>query len=83
MGEVAKILGAKWKELTESEKAPFEELASKDKARYIREMESYVPNSKSNLDKKSPTTSKKINVASNVVSKISEEMVVSDSDDEF
>ncbi|EGN94719.1 hypothetical protein SERLA73DRAFT_187779 [Serpula lacrymans var. lacrymans S7.3] len=32
-GEVGKLLGAKWKELDESEKKPYVELAAKDKAR--------------------------------------------------
>lgn len=45
IGEVAKILGAKWKELTDSDKSPYEEMAARDKARYQKEMETYVPGS--------------------------------------
>ena len=41
--EVAKILGARWKELMPDDKLPFEEIARKDKERYNREMQHYVP----------------------------------------
>ncbi|EIE79999.1 hypothetical protein G6F46_001817 [Rhizopus delemar] len=33
-GEIGKILGAKWKEMTEEEKKPFVEKAEADKKRY-------------------------------------------------
>ncbi|KAG8986007.1 Non-histone chromosomal protein 6 [Tulasnella sp. 427] len=39
-GEVGKLLGAKWKELDESEKTSYLEQAAKDKARYEAEKES-------------------------------------------
>jgi len=38
---VASALGAKWREMTDKEKAPYEELAVKDKERYQRAMEEY------------------------------------------
>ena len=39
--EVAKILGQKWKEVDAAAKAPFEEQAAKDKARYKEKMAAY------------------------------------------
>ncbi|CEO95459.1 HMG box domain-containing protein [Plasmodiophora brassicae] len=36
-GELGKILGQKWKELDEKEKAPYEKLAAADKARYEKD----------------------------------------------
>mmetsp|Transcript_32819 Transcript_32819/g.47512 ORF Transcript_32819/g.47512 Transcript_32819/m.47512 type:complete len:204 (-) Transcript_32819:310-921(-) len=42
-GEVAKLLSEKFKALTASEKSKWEKKAQKDKDRYHREMEHYVP----------------------------------------
>jgi structure-specific recognition protein 1 len=39
--EVAKVIGAKWKELDEEDKAPFEKMNQEDKVRYQKEMETY------------------------------------------
>ncbi len=41
VGEVAKLLSAIWKELSETEKAKYEEMAKKDKERYVKAMEEY------------------------------------------
>ena len=40
--EITKLMGAKWKALSDSEKKPFEEAAKADKVRYERAMTSYV-----------------------------------------
>lgn len=40
-GQIQKILGEKWKEVSSEEKARFEEEAKKDKLRYQQEMEAY------------------------------------------
>jgi HMG (high mobility group) box len=40
-GEVGKILGAKWKELPEEDRKPYEEQAAKDKERYEKEKAAY------------------------------------------
>ncbi|KAK6935498.1 High mobility group box domain, partial [Dillenia turbinata] len=39
--EVAKILGEEWKSMTENEKAPFEEMAKKNKDKYVQDMVIY------------------------------------------
>ncbi|KAM7257176.1 hypothetical protein ACFE04_012917 [Oxalis oulophora] len=39
--EVAKILGEEWKNMSEKQKAPYEELAKKNKEKYLDEMEVY------------------------------------------
>jgi len=41
VGEVAKELGRKWNELSDSEKAPFEKQAADDRARYDADMKIY------------------------------------------
>ncbi|EGU11435.1 Non-histone chromosomal protein [Rhodotorula toruloides ATCC 204091] len=41
IGEIGKILGAKWKELPEDERKPYEEKASADKSRYEKEKAAY------------------------------------------
>ena len=41
LGDIAKKLGAQWKNLSEKEKAPFAKSALQAKARYDREMELY------------------------------------------
>ena len=43
VGEVAKVLGARWKAIGAEEKSVFEAKAKEDKARYQAEMEAYVP----------------------------------------
>ncbi|KAJ3486411.1 hypothetical protein NLI96_g4272 [Meripilus lineatus] len=40
-GEIGKLLGAKWKELDESEKKPYIEQAARDKARAEKEKNEY------------------------------------------
>ena len=40
--EVAKVLGARWREMGDDARAPFEELMRLDKQRYQKEMELYV-----------------------------------------
>jgi len=40
-GEVGRMLGQKWKELTDSEKAPYEAKAAADKKRYEDEKAAY------------------------------------------
>ena len=44
IGDVAKQLGALWKEISASEKEKYEKLAQKDKGRYEREMAEYKKN---------------------------------------
>jgi len=41
VGDLAKILSDKWKELTNKQKVKYEELARKDKERYLKEMDVY------------------------------------------
>uniref|UniRef100_A0A7S2F6D7 FACT complex subunit SSRP1 n=1 Tax=Octactis speculum TaxID=3111310 RepID=A0A7S2F6D7_9STRA len=41
--DVSKLLGAQWKALSAEDKAPFEEMARKDKIRYQEEMKTYTP----------------------------------------
>lgn len=41
-GEVGKLLGERWKELTEKEKAPYEAKAATDKKRYEKEKAEYA-----------------------------------------
>ena len=43
---MGKILGEKWKELSDKEKKPYEEKAKKDKERYESEKASYAAVSK-------------------------------------
>jgi sucrose-6F-phosphate phosphohydrolase len=43
VGEVAKVLGARWKAIGAEEKSVFEAKAKEDKVRYQAEMEAYVP----------------------------------------
>jgi len=40
-GEIGKLLGAKWKEMDDSEKKPYMEQAAKDKIRAEKEMAEY------------------------------------------
>lgn len=41
VGEIAKILAERWKELNEKQKKKYEEMARKDKERYLTEMDEY------------------------------------------
>jgi len=41
-GEIGKLLGAKWKELDESEKKPYIEQAAKDKTRAEKDLKEYT-----------------------------------------
>ncbi|GAB4814016.1 hypothetical protein N2152v2_001062 [Parachlorella kessleri] len=41
MGELSKIIGEKWKGLTDEEKAPFQKKAEADKERYAKEKAAY------------------------------------------
>ena len=41
-GEIGRILGAKWKEMSDKEKAPYQAMADKDKTRASTEKEAYV-----------------------------------------
>ena len=41
-GDVGKVLGQKWKELNESQKAPYEKKAAADKKRYEDEKAAYA-----------------------------------------
>lgn len=65
-GEVGKVLGEKWKSLTEEEKKPYEELAARDKIRYHKELAKY----ESKLDEGEAGSSKKFE--SNQESKFAE-----------
>jgi hypothetical protein len=42
-GDIAKVVSARWKELSPESREPYEKKAADDKARYTAEMESYVP----------------------------------------
>ena len=42
-GDIGKLLSQKWKEISADEKAKFEAMATKDKARYQEEMADYTP----------------------------------------
>lgn len=48
--EMSKLCGAKWKELTEDDKAPFYKVSDTDRKRHEKEMESYIPPSDSDSD---------------------------------
>jgi hypothetical protein len=41
--EIAKKMGEIWKSMTDKEKKPYNRMAERDKERYFKEMESYVP----------------------------------------
>ena len=41
VGDIAKVLSEKWKDLTDKQKGKYEELARKDKERYLTEMDEY------------------------------------------
>ncbi|XP_030951920.1 high mobility group B protein 6-like [Quercus lobata] len=41
VSEIAKITGEEWKNMTEEQKGPYEEIAKKNKEKYLQEMEAY------------------------------------------
>lgn len=43
MTEIAQMIGSEWQTLDETERSEFQAKASKDKARYVAEMATYVP----------------------------------------
>ena len=42
-GDIGKLIGAAWKELNDSQKVKWEEMAKEDKTRYTKEMSNYKP----------------------------------------
>lgn len=48
--EVAKLAGERWKTLSETERKPFEDLAAKDKARYLQEVRKHEFRNRSKLN---------------------------------
>jgi len=59
IGTVSKQSSEKWKEMDEDEKKPYVKLSEKDKKRYQKEMESYIPPSDSDSDSDQPAKKKK------------------------
>lgn len=59
MTQQAKILSAEFKQVSEREKAKWDQLAAEDKERYQREMEDYEPPSESDSDSDSDGPRKK------------------------
>ena len=57
--EMSKRCGAKWKAMSDKEKEPFVKLSEKDRKRYDKEMESYIPPSDSDSDDDQPRKKKK------------------------
>jgi len=49
-GDIAKFLSVEFKALDDDERAKWDDLAAKDKERYLREMETYVPPSDDDSD---------------------------------
>lgn len=41
-GEIGRILGAKWKEMSEGDKKPYQDMAERDKVRSANEKAAYV-----------------------------------------
>lgn len=41
-GEIGRILGAKWKDMTEGDKKPYQDMAERDKVRAATEKAAYV-----------------------------------------
>lgn len=52
--DLAKMIGAKWRELSDGEKTPYQQLAEQDKERYSREMANYTPTPGYEKKKKKP-----------------------------
>eukprot|EP00614_Pseudopedinella_elastica_P010327 CAMPEP_0172600760 /NCGR_PEP_ID=MMETSP1068-20121228/20916_1 /TAXON_ID=35684 /ORGANISM="Pseudopedinella elastica, Strain CCMP716" /LENGTH=630 /DNA_ID=CAMNT_0013401521 /DNA_START=179 /DNA_END=2071 /DNA_ORIENTATION=- len=59
IGDIGKALGAKWKALSDEEKAPYTAKAEADKVRYSEEMESYVPPEAGSSDEETTGKAKK------------------------
>lgn len=58
--ELSKFCSEKWKCLDETKKAPFYKLAEEDKARYDKEMATYVPSEDDETPKKSRKRKRKV-----------------------
>ena len=43
IAEISKILGKNWREMSDKAKAPYQEMAATDKARYEKEMKTFKP----------------------------------------
>ena len=54
LGDLAKKLGAAWRKLSDAEKAPYEDMARKDKKRYEKEMEVYKGEGKKGVEDLDP-----------------------------
>ena len=51
LGDLAKLIGAKWKTLSDEDKVPYEEKAKEDKARYEKEKKEWEANKKKDKEK--------------------------------
>ena len=51
MTDLTKLMGAKWKTLSDEDKAPYEEKAKEDKARYEKEKKEWEANKKTDKEK--------------------------------
>lgn len=49
-GDVAKICGARWKEMSEEDRAPFQQKAKEDKERYLKEMQAFEESRRNLVD---------------------------------
>jgi len=77
--DMAKLVGDKWKNVSPSEKAKYEEMAKEDKARYQREMKDYVPPKDSSSG--SGTKKAKASASSKKAVKVKKEESSEDEDD--
>ena len=57
--DLSKYCGPKWKEMNEADKAPFQKTSEKDRKRFDKEMESYIPPSDSDSEDERPKKKKK------------------------
>jgi len=78
VGEVAKELGRRWNEITDTDKSKYEALAAKDKARYEKEINAY----KSKKPKPAPPPPKGKKAAAPVEDSDEEEEEEEDDDDD-